>query len=374
MVIAGVAAAAVWCKTRTSTNKLRHILACDTIRYGAASIAANFENEDRFKVIEDNETLVAVVADGHGSHQVSNFVSEHLPWELMYANEAERGTITSRIEDSFVRVDNAIREIVNDPGSQNPKIFCYEGSCAIAAIITRQRVIVANSGDSRALLIGQSATRDLVDCNMPCAESDDIPPKDCLWVSELHTADNPLEQMRLRSLHPLEKDVVHCRQKIVQVDSSTGGVLSTKWGACYVKGRLQPTRAFGDFYLKDRDVYCPPEMIDIIPVGREPALFTPPYIHVTPTLVEFDRVAGSYLVLGSDGLWDYCSPRMVRNVIASGSRQGRNPNQLAEDLIEAALEVASESSDVSIGDLKNMQRGFERRNIHDDITVVVLAL
>ena len=45
-------------------------------------------------------------------------------------------------------------------------------------------------------------------------------------------AGEPFEQARLVKKFPGENDIVMCKN------------------ACYVKGRLQPTRSLGDFYLK----------------------------------------------------------------------------------------------------------------------------
>jgi len=342
----------VWCEDHKDGNYLRPMV-------GSATTAANLENEDRFRIVEKNGRIVAVVADGHGGHQVSDFVCNRLPDELVGGH--------IHVTDAFVNIDNEIREVVNRGDGQ---ILCYEGSCAIAAIVTKNSVTVANAGDSRCLLIHRSRLSDLPGDSGDGDSTEDCAPPGTEWLSDLHTADNISEQIRLRSLHPLERDVVHCRQKIVEMDSITGAVVSTKWGACYVKGRLQPTRAFGDFYLKEKNIFCPPEVAsDIIP----PPLFTPPYIEVTPTVYEVPREPGDILVMGTDGLWDYCSPRLVRDVISEGVSTGRNPEQLANDLIETALMIASDASEVPIDDLKCMQRGFERRNIHDDITVVVIS-
>ena len=48
-------------------------------------------------------------------------------------------------------------------------------------------------------------------------------------------ADNPKEQERLKLQYPNDKDILFCKK----------GNRS-----CYVKGRIQPTYAFGDLHLK----------------------------------------------------------------------------------------------------------------------------
>ena len=65
-------------------------------------------------------------------------------------------------------------------------------------------------------------------------------------------------------------------------------------GICYVKGRLQPTRALGDLYLKSAEFNANP--------GRVEAPFNPPYITATPEVVVRRREPGdAFVVIGSDG-------------------------------------------------------------------------
>ncbi len=64
---------------------------------------------------------------------------------------------------------------------------------------------------------------------------------------------------------------------------------------CYVKGRLQPTRSLGDFYLKDKQYNF-----------TNLAIFTGPYITHKPKITIFDntKILGKTLVIATDGLWD----------------------------------------------------------------------
>jgi pyruvate dehydrogenase phosphatase len=61
-----------------------------------------------------------------------------------------------------------------------------------------------------------------------------------------------------------------------------------------VKGRLQPTRSFGDFYLKFKEYNF-----------TRLAVFTGPYIEATPLVTHFTlKDEHKHLILASDGLWD----------------------------------------------------------------------
>ena len=76
-----------------------------------------------------------------------------------------------------------------------------------------------------------------------------------------HNAREPREKARLAAEHPGEADVVLCRK-----DSPT---------SCYVKGRLQPTRALGDAYLKHAEFNEDGGRVR----GRHiKGPFTPPYV------------------------------------------------------------------------------------------------
>lgn len=74
-------------------------------------------------------------------------------------------------------------------------------------------------------------------------------------LSNLHNANEASERARFRTARPFEEDVVQCMH--VWQDPKTGRLyheeqpgLEKVETACYVKGVLQPTRAFGDFALK----------------------------------------------------------------------------------------------------------------------------
>lgn len=82
-------------------------------------------------------------------------------------------------------------------------------------------------------------------------------------LSHDHNAREPREKARLAAAHPGEDDVVVCKP----------GNAS----ACYVKGRLQPTRSLGDGYLKDSEFNVPARIGRMW--GRHiKAPYTPPYV------------------------------------------------------------------------------------------------
>jgi serine/threonine protein phosphatase PrpC len=261
-----------------------------------ATYAANEPIEDRFLLRVHNGALLAAVFDGHGGWQAAEFAHRELPHAIVaeMANissnprneppEAEEVvTILSR---AFTRTDRAFLSAVRGAFQVGFGDVAKVGCCALAAVITPKYIVVANAGDCRAVY-GQLVPADLADKYFPdvstslpatlanaspipsfntntqfFSDSDDgsssTPPPPhvpggrvllknseySMWataLSEDHNARMPREAARLRAAHPGESDIVRCSSP----------------GACYVKGRLQPTRALGDAYLKHSEFNAP---------------------------------------------------------------------------------------------------------------------
>ena len=65
-----------------------------------------------------------------------------------------------------------------------------------------------------------------------------------VYMNNAHAAGEPAEQERLKKEFPDDPNIV----------------VKKKSGACYVKGRLMPTRSFGDFHLKYQSLCNPNNM------------------------------------------------------------------------------------------------------------------
>ena len=153
-------------------------------------------------------------------------------------------------------------------------------------------------------------------------------------VNERLNAGEKAEQERLAKLFPTEADIVMC------------------WGACYTKGRLQPTRSLGDFYLKYKEYNF--TKLDV---------FTGPYIVAEPIVTHFKLTdEHKNLVLASDGLWDELNGNDVHKVYSS------NRSNLSQGLFDAALEIILKRN--KLPSLHELNLISYRRDLHDDITVV----
>lgn len=140
---------------------------------------------------------------------------------------------------------------------------------------------------------------------------------------------------------------------------STGS--ETQRGSCYVKGRLQPTRAFGDFMLKNEKYIeelqrgrrrRPPCTSSSAAAAAEAAAGTAaaaagtetwsfPYVIVDPQTQVFEKSeADQFVVVGTDGLWDFLSPAEAAAVVrsslsSSSSSSGSTMTDLAKTAADA---------------------------------------
>lgn len=266
-------------------------------RYDGARLASNNPCEDYFihgqfpSPRNDGSTWMAwAVLDGHSGWQTADLLEKRLvpavqsrlsQMTQMTPGESIRDeSIQRAIMEAFVNLDDDIvKPAVHLPeGKQQLEekmrtlAPAQAGSCALLAIYdpTSSKLHVACTGDSRAVL-GQKS---------PEGRWEAIP------LSTDQTGKNPDEINRLRQEHPGEQDVV-----------KNGRVLG-----------LAVSRAFGDGRYK-----WPLELQK--PLGRMYYGFgvldkfpfqTPPYITAEPvvTSTTIDNTKKSFLILGSDGLWD----------------------------------------------------------------------
>ena len=217
------------------------------------------------------------------------------------------------------------------------------GSCALVAhlSIDKSQLTVANAGDCRAVL----ATR----------RSDGRGIQAVALSRDHNSREKPEQEVALRE-HPGEDDILY------QANAA----------AWYIKGRLQPTRSLGDFYLKQHRFNAA-----TLGARRIPEPFTPPYVKWAPEITMRPLESGDlFLILATDGLWDEMNNQTAADVAFKAMEQGVDP---AQALVRAARFHAAEQARIPLSQLNALAelRGAQRqslRNIHDDITVVVIAI
>lgn len=220
------------------------------------------------------------VFDGHGGSLVSKHVAEHLVPVI-----AKKGAFDARDTEAlsaamragFISLDEDMRELPQVKSGED-----HSGSTGITSVVGKEFILVANCGDSRAVLSRvDSAT---------------------VWGSEDHKPNNEPEQKR--------------------IEAAGGSVVNRR-----VNGDLAVSRAFGDFLYKHRQD---------LPAEKQ-------QVSVEPEFTELPRRGDEeYLILCCDGIWDVMSNEevveFVRNKVARGET---DLGCVAEDLMDHCLGAGS---------------------------------
>ena len=319
--------------------KFKHIIK----RVSCAAYKANAPMEDRYAMAVNERDAFFTVMDGHGGWQVAEYVKEHLIVNtqeeldnMMKKCQDEKvcqvDGLSSAITRGFEKTDSDLLNKVRENFNMGYKQVASVGSCALLVHLNSKRITIANAGDCRVVL-GKSLNGERV-TSTP--------------LSLDHNAREDREQKRLAAEHPGEEDIVQCQSKT----------------ACYVKGRLQPTRSMGDFYLKYSEFHT-----------QRGGLFTPPYITATPEIIQHERdeKVDRFLIIGSDGVWDFLENQEAVDIVQR-EVDNKTPEFASQAIVEAVLAKAASESNMSLKELVTLDAGNQRRNRHDDTTAVVIYL
>lgn len=223
--------------------------------------------------------FLAGVFDGHSGKDASSWCAEELLPYLQYYRWSSR---TNQVIDksAFLEADHHFLELsLRDQRIQAG----LSGACLTVAHVSGSNVRVGNAGDCRTI-IGRRVPKSVQPKSN--AESNDpaIPPPPAAYKYQAvelttdHQIDtNHLERERLLRDHPDESD-------IIQKDR--------------VKGRLQPTRGFGDGFYKRKEFYNARRL------SKPYATWTPPYTTVEPDITEYQlQHEDEFMVMATDGLF-----------------------------------------------------------------------
>ncbi|CAD6255192.1 unnamed protein product [Miscanthus lutarioriparius] len=176
---------------------------------------------------------------------------------------------------TFEQVDEELR--------QHSGIDCIcSGTTAVTAVREGDHLIVANLGDSRAVL----CTRDSKDRLIPVQLTTDLKPG------------LPSELAR----------ILNCKGRVFAMDDEPD--MPRMWLPDQDAPGLAMARAFGDFCLKNHGLICTPEVY-------------------CRKLSEKDE----FLVLATDGIWDVLSNKEVVKLVSSAT----DPSKAARQLIDRAV-------------------------------------
>lgn len=193
--------------------------------------------------------------------------------------------IQQAIINAYNRVEKDWVDLAKNAFDKGFPGVAYVGSCALVAVVKDNKLYVANAGDCKAALLRKKADGAY----------------EYKKVSVTHSANKKYEQERLKALFPKEDDIIKCKGRDQK--------------ACYVKGNLMPTRAFGDLRLKMQEFNFHNHPIELGYRNPIPT-FNGPYISHQPTVEVIELTKDDqFLVLASDGLWDEIPRKKTPEII-----------------------------------------------------------
>ncbi|KAL5099682.1 hypothetical protein RYX36_004009 [Vicia faba] len=205
------------------------------------------------------------VFDGHGGIDAASFIKKNM-FKFIIEDSQFPSSIKKAVKNAFVKADHAFRDASALDNSS--------GTTALIALVLGRVVLIANAGDSRAVLGKRGRAVEL---------------------SKDHKPNCTSERLRIEKL---------------------GGVIYDG----YLNGQLSVARALGDWHIKGSKgskspLSCEPELEEIV-------------------LTEEDE----FLILGCDGLWDVMSSQCAVTMVRKELVQHNDPNICAKVLVTEALQ------------------------------------
>uniref|UniRef100_A0A7S3KYU2 protein-serine/threonine phosphatase n=1 Tax=Amphora coffeiformis TaxID=265554 RepID=A0A7S3KYU2_9STRA len=344
---------------------------------------ANAPSEDRSTVVIGDTWLFAGVWDGHGGTHAAEFCQKTLfenvlegirqaqPPSTPSSNGAAATAhkqVTAALAAAFTQTDRDYFQYARE--INHPAVF-FAGTCAIACHVdlSAKQLVCANLGDSRAVM-GQ------YDGNNNKLKT--------IALSVDHSADNLMEQTRIRAEHPDDDDVL-----VDMGDHADDPDWRVKRIAAF-------TRSIGDLHLKEKNTsalfnsYVPPEQ-RILPrpglKSKKTGITKPKYISTEPELQTVAIPERGFVIIACDGVWDEMTSEEAVQCVAWLLDKYSNQDQyhdIAALFIEQVLkravrriaETYEEEEHLTLAELKARPCGkaheSHRALLHDDITVVII--
>lgn len=264
----------------------------------------------------------AGVADGHGGSASSAYLREKLfdslngyvcdlPSSLTETAPASApdgtpggGYLADALDRAFVATDAALIDRVAALGEPE----CWSGSTCTVALVREDRVVCANVGDSRALLVRESR-----------------------GVSK---------GIELTSDHRPVGSCKTGRQELDRIVRAGGWSVGGR-----VCGILAVSRAFGDYEFKGGRFDLLEDLSEE-PLAKKATLAKPPVV-ANPAVFECARSAeDEWLVLASDGLWDTVNSAQCATFIKQETKKKPDitANALADALVKRALRFRTQDN------------------------------
>ncbi len=268
---------------KPKTEKLTASGEGNGLRYGVSAMQGwRMEMEDAHVCelslpFEKNSCFFGVF-DGHAGSKVAQYCSVNLLKTIVttYSEGGEERSIKKAIREGFISLDATMRE---EPLWKENKD--RSGSTAVVAVVTPEKIIFGNCGDSRGLLCRSDKV------NFGTAD---------------HKPSNPEEKAR--------------------IEKAGGTVMLQR-----VNGALAVSRALGDFDYKRVSSIPPTEQL----VSPEPDV----------TVLDRDLVNDEFLLLACDGIYDVMTNEEVATYIRHQLTLRSDLTEICSLLIDKCLNKVS---------------------------------
>lgn len=305
---------------------------CSHGQFSFAMVQGNpSQCEDDGQIESGPHGLFVGVYDGHGGSRVSAYCCDHIFPNLARIAQ-ETGVITEdTLRSVIAATENGFMDVVRLEHEANPDVTAV-GSCCLVALLWKGRLHIANLGDCRAVL------------------------------GHLNEITNRIEAVQLTRDDNVSLEDV--RYEVLNAYPDVPDILQRVDGVWRIKGHIQVSKAIGDAYLKIPEYSLLPTASRL----RLPEAITRSVLSAEPSLHTRDlQPRDMFLICASDGLWEHISSQRAVQIVNRRPRKG-----IARRLLKAALKVASRKRGVTYDHVKSTTDPNFRRNIHDDITVVVI--
>ena len=338
----------------------------------AFQLEANAPCEDKYFINEimlsNKKGYIMSIFDGHGGWVLSQYVNLLLyPYfiEAYYSKTNlelnEENKIIYSLNISLNRIEEEFKLISFLKYFEGNKKFKNFGTCALISIIIDKKLYTANLGDSKARLFikEKNNTNTRIDYRYKYKK-----------VSKVFNCRKKEEQKKLREKWPNIENIYKCKREKV----------------CYVKGRLQPTSSLGDFYLKNVFYSLNLKKIDNDRyIEKELKNYEGPFIESIPDIKIFNlEEKDKYLIIGSDGLWDYLNSKEISKLINDfiqdknkefeENKIFHNTDKIGFGLLKEVIQKSAKKHNLKVLALLDIPLGKKLRRIHDDITIIICDL
>ena len=120
-------------------------------------------------------------------------------------------------------------------------------------------------------------------------------------------------------------------------------------------------------------------------IEKEIKKYEGPYIEHIPDIQIFDlNKNDKYLIIGSDGLWDYLNSKQISKLLVDfiedrnkkfyENKIYSNSDKIAFGLIEKVLEESAKKHNLDPLMILDIPLGKRLRRIHDDISIIICDL